>query len=85
MGTVVLANSEGADRKLIVDGQQRIITTALLLAAIRDRLTELGHIRSALAVEAQHLSDYVLTQEQTVAKLTVSRDDANIQPPFGVC
>lgn len=75
MGSVVLASSDGDDRKLIVDGQQRITTTALLLAAARDRLVQLGQVRAAQSVESEHLSDYVLAQEQTVAKLILSPDD----------
>jgi hypothetical protein len=76
MGTVVLASDEeGENRKLIIDGQQRISTTAILFVAIRDRLKELGQERAAQSVEDTHLSDYVLTEEQTVAKLTLSPDD----------
>jgi len=41
MGTVVLASDGTTDnRQLIIDGQQRIITTAILFIAIRDRLKE---------------------------------------------
>jgi hypothetical protein len=76
MGTVVLASDASGDgRKLIIDGQQRITTTAVLLIAARDRLAELGQDRAAQALEASHLSDYVLVQEETVAKLTLSPDD----------
>lgn len=76
MGTVVLADAPGSEnRKLIIDGQQRITTTAILFIAIRDRLRELGQDRAAQSVEDTHLSDYVLREEQTVAKLTLSPDD----------
>jgi uncharacterized protein with ParB-like and HNH nuclease domain len=76
MGTVVLASdADGDNRKLIIDGQQRITTTAILFIAVRDRLRELDQKRAAQSVEDTHLSDYVLTEEQTVAKLTLSPDD----------
>jgi hypothetical protein len=76
MGTIVLADSPGNEnRKLIIDGQQRITTTAILFVAIRDRLRELGQERAAQSVEDTHLSDYVLREEQTVAKLILSPDD----------
>ena len=76
MGTVVLADSpEGDNRKMIIDGQQRITTTAILFIAIRDRLRELNQERAAQSVEDTHLSDYVLTEERTVAKLILSPDD----------
>lgn len=76
MGTVVLASaSDAPDRKIIVDGQQRITTTALLLIAIRDRLRELTKSQPASSVERQYLSDYVLLEEENVARLTLSPDD----------
>jgi Protein of unknown function DUF262/Protein of unknown function (DUF1524) len=76
MGTVVLANEgDGSTRKLIIDGQQRITTTAILFIALRDRLRELDQDRPARAVEESHLSDYILAEEQTVAKLTLSPGD----------
>jgi hypothetical protein len=55
------------DRKLIVDGQQRITTTPLRLVAIRDRLNELNQPRAAQSGETDHLSNYILAEEQTVA------------------
>lgn len=76
MGTVVLASdADGDNRKLIIDGQQRITTTAILFVVVRDRLREFGQDRAAQSVEDTHLSDYVLTEEQTVAKLTLSPED----------
>jgi uncharacterized protein with ParB-like and HNH nuclease domain len=79
MGTVILASDEDGDnRKLIIDGQQRITTTAILFIAIRDRLHELNQDLAAQSVQNTHLSNYVLTEEQTVAKLTLSADDHKI-------
>ena len=76
MGTVVLAaDVESEHRELIIDGQQRITTTALLLIAIRDRLKELDHAKAAGSVEQDYLSNYVLEAEQDVAKLTLSSTD----------
>ncbi len=76
MGTIVLASdADGDNRKLIIDGQQRITTTAILFVAVRDRLRELDQPRAAQSVEDTHLSDYVLSEEQTVAKLTLSPAD----------
>ncbi|WP_148045139.1 HNH endonuclease family protein, partial [Arthrobacter oryzae] len=41
----------------------------------QSRLRELGQERAAQSVEDTHLSDYVLREEQTVAKLILSPDD----------
>lgn len=76
MGTIVLASdAEGDGRQLIIDGQQRITTTAILFVAIRDRLYELDQEKAAQSIDNTHLSNYVLTQEETVARLTLSPDD----------
>ncbi len=76
MGTIVIASDPSGDgRNLISDGQQRFTTTAVLLIAARDRLVELEQGRAAHALEASHLSDYVLAQEEAVAKLPLSPDD----------
>ncbi len=80
MGTVVLADAPNGDnRKLIIDGQQRITTTALLIAAVRDRLRELKKDMPAQSVESTHLSNYVLAEEETISKLTLSPED---QPAY---
>lgn len=43
LGTVVLANDGDAPgRKVVIDGQQRLATTSLLVAAIRDELSRRG-------------------------------------------
>lgn len=79
MGTVVLAETgEPNNRRLIIDGQQRITTTAILFVAIRDRLRELGQDRAAGSVEETHLSNYILTQETSAAKLSLSPDDNGV-------
>lgn len=42
---------------------------------MRDRLRDLDQPQAAQSVENTHLSNYVLREEQTVAKLTLSPDD----------
>lgn len=77
MGTIVLASDTNqVGRSLIVDGQQRITTTALLLTAVRDRLREFGKEEAANSVERDHLSDYVLSEERHVAKLALAPRDS---------
>lgn len=76
MGTVVLAeDQEMQGRMLIVDGQQRVTTTAVLFIAIRDRLRELGRDEQWRAVQRDYLSDYVLEQEAHKPKLMLSPAD----------
>ena len=76
MGTIVLAYGETAEAPdLIVDGQQRIISTALFLIAIRDRLLEHGKTEAANSVESNYLSDYILEKESRFERLVVGPSD----------
>lgn len=76
MGTVVFARPDKEeDRRQIVDGQQRLATTALLLIAIRDRLRDLGRERQAEEVEKRFLRGYVLAKDDIVERLILSPSD----------
>lgn len=60
IGSLVLASSPdfgaiGVNKFLVVDGQQRLTTLTLLLAALRDHLTETGDIDRASGIDAQYL------------------------------
>lgn len=67
---VVYRESTGSDTLLIVDGQQRITTITLLLAAIRDALAEDGHDDLAKGIQQlierpdiNHRKQYVLQSD----------------------
>jgi len=76
MGTVVFARpGEDGDRRRIVDGQQRLATTAILFIAIRDRLHELERSRQADEIEKRFLRGYVIAQDDVVERLILSPDD----------
>ena len=60
IGSLVLASSPdfgaiGVNKFLVVDGQQRLTTLTLLLAALRDHLIETGHTERANGIDAQYL------------------------------
>ncbi len=60
IGSLVLASSPdfgaiGINKFLVVDGQQRLTTLTLLLAALRDHLVEAGHSERANGIDAQYL------------------------------
>lgn len=76
MGTIVLAESnDGSPRQLIVDGQQRLTTTALLLIAIRDRLRELGKDADADAIGTRFLKRYEISESEELTRLVLSPRD----------
>ncbi len=60
IGSLVLASSPdfgaiGVNKFLVVDGQQRLTTLTLLLAALRDHLIETGDSDRANGIDAQYL------------------------------
>lgn len=60
IGSLVLASSPdfgaiGVNKFLVVDGQQRLTTLTLLLAALRDHLVEAGQTERANGIDAQYL------------------------------
>lgn len=60
IGSLVLAGSPGSgaigvNKFLVVDGQQRLTTLTLLLAALRDHLFETGQTDRANGIDAQYL------------------------------
>lgn len=76
MGTVVFATPSGAGgRRQIVDGQQRLATTAILLVAIRDRLRAYGKKKQADAINERFLRGYVLSADDDVERLILSPKD----------
>lgn len=75
LGTVVFANSNDTSRQLIVDGQQRLATTAILLVAIRDALKDFKKDKQAEHVDETYLRGYDLEAEEHVERLILNPDD----------
>lgn len=78
VGTVVFAKGKD-QRQLIVDGQQRLATTAVLLIALRDLLNEYGKNQQAKHIEKTYLRGYNLSSEENVDRLVLNPDD---QPAY---
>src|SRR5688572_17262468 len=55
LGTIVLTPGEG-ERLTVIDGQQRLATVSMLLAAIRDYFAEMGDADRASVLESSFLS-----------------------------
>jgi hypothetical protein len=73
MGTVVLQGSEGSYS--VVDGQQRLTTASVFIAAARDFLHENGQEQVAKALEAEFLQNTDTWSQQKRSKLTLSSYD----------
>ena len=79
LGTIVTINMGDASPLEIVDGQQRLTTTAILLAAIRDYLNHLG--TAPLIVESinnEFLNTIDRAASARVSKLILNIDDNEI-------
>jgi len=74
LGSVVLTPSEEDKRLTIIDGQQRLATTSLLLAALRDLWQERGEPAQADDVD-KYLSTYDRRARDDVPRLMLNQDD----------
>jgi hypothetical protein len=77
LGAIVgCEENENADTAEIVDGQQRLATTTILLAAIRDALIEMGDIEAATRFEGEVLQKTEgFEKPKTEQRLTLSEAD----------
>ena len=74
LGTVVLVESEKG-RRLIADGQQRIATTSIILARIRDQLRFHGEEKDADDIQNRYLKTYVRRDKADCYILHMNTED----------
>lgn len=76
LGTVVTINQGTGAPLQIVDGQQRLTTTSLLIAAIRDQQAELGRREDAIGtITRDYLSKFDIHEDEDILRLTLNVDD----------
>lgn len=75
LGTLVLTPSDDPHRITVIDGQQRLATTSLLLAAIRDIWKEWGETDQADDIHAKYLSVFDRRAREYEPRLTLNEDD----------
>ena len=76
LGTIVLTHSEGSIPE-VADGQQRLATISILLAAIRDKFFEMGRSTRAIDIENNYLCQLAEHADDVVPKFTLNTDDAD--------
>jgi uncharacterized protein with ParB-like and HNH nuclease domain len=59
----------------VADGQQRLATTAIIVAAVRDYLLELGDNDGAGKYQASYLLDYDVRSKTSEPKLSLNYED----------
>lgn len=74
LGTIVLIQKE-RETPAIADGQQRIATTSIALARIRDLFLTLGRERSARSLDGDFLRTVDRRSEAMIARLQLNLDD----------
>jgi len=74
LGTIVLTSGKDNVPE-VSDGQQRLATTTILLAAVRDYFFNKGEKTRASAIENEYLKTTDLATEQIVPKLRLNVDD----------
>ena len=72
LGTVVIVDG---DLPSIVDGQQRLATTSILLARIRDILIELGRDGSAKSIDQAYLGEIDVHTEDPVPRVQMNDEN----------
>lgn len=83
LGTVVLSSGESnRGRLMVVDGQQRLATATMLLAAIRDEFADQGQLQLAKTVEETFLFRTSFHNGQREPRLLLNKNDVDFFHDF---
>jgi hypothetical protein len=75
LGTIVLVDSKDGKPPSISDGQQRLATTSIILARIRDILKQLGQGARASAIDTDYLSRIDFDSGDTKTQIGLNIED----------
>jgi hypothetical protein len=75
LGTLVLSKEGNGDRDTVIDGQQRLATTTLLLAAIRDYLGDNGETTRGHNIHTRYIGSYDDVADRDEPRLALNVDD----------
>lgn len=75
IGSLVLTRSQDNERLIIIDGQQRLATTTIFLAAIRDLAEARGKGPLAENIASKFLTAYDFDTDALVPRLALNADD----------
>ena len=75
LGTIVLSKDRNQERLAIIDGQQRLATTAILLAAIRDTFRERDDEDRGATIQGKFLATKDLRSNADVPQIILNVDD----------
>lgn len=75
LGSFVLSSEDGAEFSSIIDGQQRIATTTILLAAMRDVYAQNGKTGLATSIDGQYLKPHDVERDEYRCRLKLNAVD----------
>jgi hypothetical protein len=75
LGTVVLVKPDESRPPQISDGQQRIATTTIVMARIRDILNEIGRTEQANSIQQDYISKIDIKTGEKLPQLGLNRQD----------
>ena len=75
LGTIVLAKDTNQERLAVIDGQQRLATTAILLAVIRDTFEERDDKVRGDIIQRDFLAKVGLRSNENVPQIVLNADD----------
>jgi len=75
LGSIVLTRESMSDRLVVIDGQQRLATTSLFLAALREIAAEQQKDDFAREITSQFLTEYDFEEEERVPRLRLNATD----------
>jgi hypothetical protein len=74
LGTIVLTSGTGKDAT-VIDGQQRLATTAMLFAALRDEFLRQGDTYRAAVIEGQYIAGRELRSAELTPRVRLNAED----------
>jgi DNA-directed RNA polymerase specialized sigma24 family protein len=75
LGTIVLTKEGPPGRETVIDGQQRVATTAILLSAIRDEFVERGDASRAEILAGDYLARLDLATAEGIPRVCLNSED----------
>jgi hypothetical protein len=75
LGTIVLVDNKDGRPPQISDGQQRLATTTIIIARIRDIYNEIGQSARASSIQSDYVSKIDLESAETKTQISLNTED----------
>lgn len=75
LGSFVFSDEDKADYVSIIDGQQRIATTTILLACMRDTYRHQGRDKIAASIDDKFLQEHDVIKDEVRRRVRLNTDD----------